>query len=139
MIWIQQAADENQAMADGPFEKTRSTADSSSSAHSKVRHTTSISRSHRLLLFFTLVSVVIWLTFKHGSDSITSASTRMSEEPKHTDLVTPSELNSSRKIPLEAHIMSKCPDARDCLEKLIVPTMEKVSSRVAFNLSFIGT
>jgi hypothetical protein len=27
------------------------------------------------------------------------------------------------KIPLEAHIMSKCPDAQDCLQKLVLPAM----------------
>ncbi|KAL4893550.1 hypothetical protein BDV59DRAFT_177585 [Aspergillus ambiguus] len=41
-------------------------------------------------------------------------------------------------VPLEAHIMSKCPDARDCLRTLIVPTMEQVSDKVDFHLSFIA-
>ncbi|KAJ5178271.1 Gamma interferon inducible lysosomal thiol reductase GILT [Penicillium coprophilum] len=43
------------------------------------------------------------------------------------------------KIPLEAHIMSKCPDARDCLQKLILPAMEKISDKVDFKLSFIAS
>ena len=43
-----------------------------------------------------------------------------------------------KRVPLEAHIMSKCPDARDCLVDLIVPTMEKVSDKVDFKLSYIG-
>ncbi|KAF2020026.1 hypothetical protein BU24DRAFT_431605 [Aaosphaeria arxii CBS 175.79] len=43
------------------------------------------------------------------------------------------------KVPLEVHIMSKCPDARDCLEQLVVPTMANVSDKVDFKLSFIGT
>ena len=42
------------------------------------------------------------------------------------------------KIPLEAHIMSKCPDARDCLRDLVVPAMEKIVDKVDFQLSFIG-
>lgn len=41
-------------------------------------------------------------------------------------------------VSLEAHIMSKCPDARDCLQQLVVPTMEKVSDKVDFKLSYIG-
>ena len=45
---------------------------------------------------------------------------------------------NSTKVPLEAHIMSKCPDAKYCLEKLVVPTMEKVHDKVNFTLSFIG-
>lgn len=43
------------------------------------------------------------------------------------------------KPALEAHIMSKCPDARDCLRDLIVPTMANVSEEVDFKLSYIGT
>lgn len=46
--------------------------------------------------------------------------------------------NSSKKVPLEAHIMSKCPDARDCLQQLVVPAMEQISDRVDFDLSFIA-
>ncbi|KAF2204658.1 hypothetical protein GQ43DRAFT_428762 [Delitschia confertaspora ATCC 74209] len=42
------------------------------------------------------------------------------------------------KVPLEIHIMSKCPDARDCLQNLVLPTMQKVSDKVDFRLSFIG-
>jgi hypothetical protein len=42
------------------------------------------------------------------------------------------------KIPLEAHIMSKCPDAQACLQKLILPAMEKIYDKVDFRLSFIA-
>jgi hypothetical protein len=45
---------------------------------------------------------------------------------------------STRRVPLEAHIMSKCPDAKACLQELVVPAMEKISDKVDFNLSFIG-
>ncbi|KLJ09628.1 hypothetical protein EMPG_14954 [Blastomyces silverae] len=43
------------------------------------------------------------------------------------------------RVPLEAHIMSKCPDAEYCLEKLIVPVMAQVHDKVDFRLSFIGS
>ncbi|KAF2228105.1 hypothetical protein BDZ85DRAFT_189168 [Elsinoe ampelina] len=43
-----------------------------------------------------------------------------------------------RRVPLEAHIMSKCPDARDCLRDLVLPTMQQVSREVDFKLSYIG-
>lgn len=43
-----------------------------------------------------------------------------------------------RKVALEAHIMSKCPDAQDCLRDLILPTMQQVSDQVDFTLSYIG-
>jgi hypothetical protein len=42
-------------------------------------------------------------------------------------------------VPLEAHIMSKCPDARDCLQMLVLPTMANVSDKVNFTLSYIGS
>lgn len=43
-----------------------------------------------------------------------------------------------RRVPLEAHIMSKCPDARDCLHDLVLPAMVNVSNHVDFKLSYIG-
>lgn len=46
--------------------------------------------------------------------------------------------NKTRHVSLEAHIMSKCPDAKACLQELVIPAMEKVSDKVDFNLSFIG-
>jgi hypothetical protein len=42
-------------------------------------------------------------------------------------------------VPLEAHIMSKCPDARDCLHDLVLPTMQRTLDKVNFTLSYIGT
>lgn len=46
--------------------------------------------------------------------------------------------SSGTKVALEAHIMSKCPDAKSCLEELVVPAMERVHEKVDFTLSFIG-
>lgn len=45
---------------------------------------------------------------------------------------------TGHKVALEAHIMSKCPDARDCLQQLVVPVMARVSDKVNFTLSYIG-
>jgi hypothetical protein len=42
------------------------------------------------------------------------------------------------KVALEAHIMSKCPDAKACLQMLVVPAMEQISDMVDFRLSYIG-
>ncbi|KAL1971268.1 hypothetical protein VTN77DRAFT_220 [Rasamsonia byssochlamydoides] len=50
-----------------------------------------------------------------------------------------SETTGGKKVPLEVHIMSKCPDARDCLQQLVVPAMEKISDKVDFQLSFIAS
>ncbi|GAB7330908.1 hypothetical protein MBLNU13_g02431t1 [Cladosporium sp. NU13] len=46
---------------------------------------------------------------------------------------------SSGRVPLEAFIMSKCPDARDCLHDMILPAMQNVSHKVDFRLSYIGS
>ena len=43
------------------------------------------------------------------------------------------------RVPLEAHIMSKCPDAKDCLHDMILPAMQNISHKVDFKLSYIGT
>ena len=47
--------------------------------------------------------------------------------------------NETGLVPLEAHVMSKCPDAKTCLEELVVPTMERVVDLVNFRLSYIGS
>ncbi|EFX05227.1 gamma interferon inducible lysosomal thiol reductase [Grosmannia clavigera kw1407] len=47
-------------------------------------------------------------------------------------------VSGSKLVPLEAHIMSKCPDARDCLHDLILPAMQQVYEKTNFTLSFIG-
>ncbi|RFU77279.1 gamma interferon inducible lysosomal thiol reductase [Trichoderma arundinaceum] len=41
-------------------------------------------------------------------------------------------------VPLEAHIISKCPDTRDALRTLILPVMQQVHDKVDFRLSYIG-
>ncbi|KAG8527427.1 uncharacterized protein KY384_007579 [Bacidia gigantensis] len=46
--------------------------------------------------------------------------------------------NATKLVSLEAHIMSKCPDARDCLVDLVVPAMEQIVDKVDFKLSYIG-
>ncbi|KAA8648272.1 hypothetical protein EYZ11_007767 [Aspergillus tanneri] len=47
-------------------------------------------------------------------------------------------LSEPTRVPLEAHIMSKCPDAQYCLKHLVVPAMEQISDKVDFDLSFIA-
>lgn len=55
------------------------------------------------------------------------------------DVVHTATAHGPVRVPLEAHIMSKCPDAKDCLKDLVVPAMEKVYAKVDFKLSYIGT
>jgi Gamma interferon inducible lysosomal thiol reductase (GILT) len=58
--------------------------------------------------------------------------------PATTPLVAQPKVSSKTPVDLEIHIMSKCPDAKLCLNALIVPTMAEVSPLVNFNISFIG-
>jgi len=51
---------------------------------------------------------------------------------------SPNSEDTKKRVPLEIHIMSKCPDARDCMQQLVVPAMVNISSKVDFKLSFIG-
>ena len=52
---------------------------------------------------------------------------------------TDAQSNHTGFVPLEAHVMSKCPDAKTCLEELVVPAMEQVVDMVDFRLSYIGS
>lgn len=100
------------------------------------------SRLRRVLI--TLLILAIALPFgllgKYFGFSAISA-THSARHPHYLSLVNAqgnSKMNQTEIVPLEVHIMSKCPDARDCLRDLIVPTMERVSDKVDFKLSFIG-
>ncbi|KAL7271014.1 hypothetical protein RUND412_006262 [Rhizina undulata] len=48
------------------------------------------------------------------------------------------ENEASKNVALDVHIMSKCPDARDCMELLVSPAMEEIAGDVDFKLEFIG-
>jgi hypothetical protein len=48
-------------------------------------------------------------------------------------------VSTKELVPFEAHIMSKCPDAKDCLKEMVLPTMQRVYNKVNFTLSYIGT
>ncbi|RDW80501.1 hypothetical protein BP5796_05199 [Coleophoma crateriformis] len=52
---------------------------------------------------------------------------------------SPSVAVSRAVVPFEAHIMSKCPDAQDCLKLMVLPAMQRVYDKVNFTLSYIGT
>ncbi|EPE02219.1 gamma interferon inducible lysosomal thiol reductase [Ophiostoma piceae UAMH 11346] len=68
-----------------------------------------------------------------------SASFRGGAEIKIPGALTTDTAATTHLVPLEAHIMSKCPDALDCMRDLVLPTMQRVVDKVNFTLSFIGT
>ena len=94
------------------------------------------------------LTVILCTLFLFHLRSLSSASGLLwfsySQPSSHQGLSNSADLtvqksNASMKVPLEAHIMSKCPDARDCLMDLVVPAMEQIEDLVDFRLSFIGT
>lgn len=120
-------------------------------------HTTTMARrssSQRLLrivflaLATTLLIKGLFITYSRCMLNMRSHSPFPPIHPPHQPIVwsagtaTQSDftvLPSSSLVQLEAHIMSKCPDAKACLEMLIIPAMEQIHSKVNFTLSFIGT
>ncbi|KAH8758483.1 hypothetical protein F5883DRAFT_648536 [Diaporthe sp. PMI_573] len=98
----------------------------------------------RPLLVLTLVVLCLYLYARPSSvlSPLPDISSRLSNT---LQAATPAPASGSGAdanaalVPLEAHIMSKCPDAKDCLQKLILPAMVRVVDKVNFTLSFIGT
>uniref|UniRef100_A0A093UZP2 GILT-like protein C02D5.2 n=1 Tax=Talaromyces marneffei PM1 TaxID=1077442 RepID=A0A093UZP2_TALMA len=74
---------------------------------------------------------ILWLNRLYASSWIPGS-------PNNSDEVAYKE-TVGKTVPLDVHIMSKCPDAKDCLQKLILPAMEQISDKVDFKLSFIGS
>ena len=98
-------------------------------------------RSRRKAIILLPCILLLWITLKYvsygGSRIVTSPDHKISWVHSIKDLQPLA--NNSALVPLEAHIMSKCPDAKDCLRDLVVPAMEKVVGIVDFRLSFIGS
>ncbi|KAK3939867.1 hypothetical protein QBC46DRAFT_386816 [Diplogelasinospora grovesii] len=72
-----------------------------------------------------------WQQQQQQQSSAMSPFSRPSEQQPFT--------SQNALVPLEAHIMSKCPDAKDCLRELVLPAMQRVHDKVNFTLSFLGT
>jgi Gamma interferon inducible lysosomal thiol reductase (GILT) len=114
-----------------------------------------------MCLFAALVMLLLWhlmnVSQQHQQPEIIVDSFSESKFPEgswtaHTDLD-----DGTWKVPLEAHIMfvcntishselnfnfhtrSKCPDALECLQQLLVPALSRTTSKVNFTLSYIGT
>ncbi|PKS09235.1 hypothetical protein jhhlp_003849 [Lomentospora prolificans] len=97
------------------------------------------SRAARPLLGLIAIFLVSWYSLWHW-DLLEPRSASETLEPgrKHEGDF-PISRPARTLVPLEAHIMSKCPDARDCLRDMILPAMQRVHDKVNFTLSFIGT
>jgi hypothetical protein len=105
-------------------------------------------RRHRPLLFLILVALTIYGLYAFGLfSSYASAlppprteTVPTFEAPNVSDTTEQPVPGRTRElVPLEAHIISKCPDTRDCLKQLLLPAMIRAYDKVNFTLTYIGT
>lgn len=103
-----------------------------------MRHYTRPARRFRPLLITTLVALCFYFyVIPASTHGLLPRVARLS--PSYApDTQKPVAANTKALVPLEAHIMSKCPDAKDCMRQLVLPTMQRVVDKVNFTLSFIG-
>jgi hypothetical protein len=96
------------------------------------------SRLCRSIITYVSAILLVFLVIAYGVPTIFP---KQDLRPIAITPASPPRLSSSNQtslVPLEAHVMSKCPDARDCLRDLVVPAMEQVNDKVDFRLSYIG-
>ncbi|KAI8965850.1 hypothetical protein F5Y11DRAFT_258521 [Daldinia sp. FL1419] len=101
-------------------------------------------RQRRPILVLTLIAASLYalyaVFYNHAVSAyavmFVSETSRQQSSTSIPDIYTSTD---SELVPLEAHIMSKCPDARDCLRDLVLPAMMRVNEKVNFTLSYIGT
>ncbi|CAJ2502067.1 Uu.00g049200.m01.CDS01 [Anthostomella pinea] len=104
-------------------------------------------RRHRPLLILTLVAIVLYALYSfrpissYAGRLVTPKPTAAASSDEPSPGAEESATTGATKnlVPLEAHIMSKCPDAKDCLKELVLPAMMRVYEKVNFTLSYIGT
>jgi len=119
-------------------------------------------RRHRTVALFLILTIVLYCLY--GGNYTATHVNRFAQSPvggagislellspgkpqlglHGTALATPAAAAATAAVnrnlvPLEAHIMSKCPDAKDCLKELVLPAMMRVYDKVNFTLSYIGT
>ncbi|RYP44211.1 hypothetical protein DL768_009303 [Monosporascus sp. mg162] len=98
---------------------------------------------HRWVAVLFIVTIPLYMLF--SSRAVSSYAGRFlpvssSQAPSSSSLSATTTTTSTENppVPLEIHIMSKCPDARDCLNDLVLPAMVRANEKVNFTLSYIG-
>jgi len=95
-------------------------------------------RSKRRRILPVLLLAIIGLIYLTPLDPTVARLRHLAQDKLQPSHYSTSRIEDVTKVPLEAHIMSKCPDARDCLREMIVPAMEQIEDLVDFRLSIIG-
>jgi len=88
----------------------------------------------RRLCYAMCVTLTVWLLLHTVNTSYRLPGARA--ELPNAEVILAEE--NVIKVALEAHIMSKCPDAKACLQMLVIPAMEQINDKVDFRLSYIG-
>ncbi|KAM3515774.1 hypothetical protein MY11210_000545 [Beauveria gryllotalpidicola] len=99
--------------------------------------TADVRRRRRTRLWIPVLLIVL-LGYSLLSSYNVDVRGRLDRLSKEATSTAAKAVGSRRKVPLEAHIMSKCPDANDALRELILPAMQQVHDKVDFKLSYIG-
>ena len=95
-------------------------------------------RSRRTIVLYALATSFAFLILTYAKPFIFPGSLRQPAFEHPAPGASLSNTNQTHLVPLEAHIMSKCPDAKTCLQDLVVPAMEQIAEKVDFRLSYIG-
>jgi hypothetical protein len=87
------------------------------------------------------LSAIVLLVYLHLSSSLHFLPELLTSQPAGQAVLKPLTSNkaAAKPVALEAHIMSKCPDAKDCLHDLIIPVMSQLSAHINLTISYIGT
>ncbi|KAI1101084.1 hypothetical protein F4804DRAFT_24161 [Jackrogersella minutella] len=97
-------------------------------------------RRHRPFLILTLIAIVLYALY--NLQTVSSYAVLFVPEYSQSPISSTTDkpiLAAGELVPFEAHIMSKCPDAKDCLKELVLPAMMRVYDKVNFTLSYVGT
>ncbi|KAI5463265.1 hypothetical protein BGZ63DRAFT_353283 [Mariannaea sp. PMI_226] len=93
-------------------------------------------RRHRPLASTIIFFAVIYIFWLFQPFTILEDIAIAADAQAHLANVEPATV--ADLVPLEAHIISKCPDTKDAMRMLILPAMQRVYDKVNFTLSFIG-
>lgn len=91
---------------------------------------THVSKPYSLLQYCVIAPCLFLAGICFSSFSLADA--------KQTGYTYGSSYDATRKVPFEVHIESRCPDARDCLQKLVAPAYWQVKDKVDFRISYVG-
>ncbi|KAF4471544.1 gamma interferon inducible lysosomal thiol reductase (GILT) [Fusarium albosuccineum] len=99
----------------------------------------SIRRSRpTLIIAFVIAALYTFWLWQPFSVPLRPADVGVSVTDPVAETKTDAIHTTEELVPLEAHIISKCPDTRDALRELILPVMQRVHDKVNFTLSYIG-